>query len=83
MDSLSLGTLRITDKSIKDAPYDKTFTARVTAYSANNGHTVKLNGEEYTFVMSLNATVYSVNDTVLVTIPNGQYNNMFILGKLG
>ena len=67
------------DNAVANAPNDMSMTALVTA-TTSTGYTVKISGQEFTNVMTL--VTVAVNDTVKVIIPNGQYSNMYILGKL-
>ncbi len=73
------------NRSIKDNnnSFDITKTALVTAVStATTGYSIKLDGVTYANIKVLNGESLSVNNTVVVCIPQGNYNNMFILGKL-
>lgn len=63
--------------------FDITKTALITAVStATTGYSIKLDGITYTNIKVLNAISLVVNNTVAICIPQGNYNNMFILGKL-
>ena len=80
---LEKGIMKYVDDGIKNSPDTESITGLVASVPSNNsGYGVKINGVTYTHVPSLGATNYNVNDTVIVIIPNGQYNNMYILGKL-
>lgn len=60
---------------IKDAPFDHTETAMVTAYLGNNRYQVMMNGEKYT---AISKDVCSINDIVYVTIVKNNYSNLVI-----
>ena len=65
-------------------PYSKQFgTALIISNGTNVGYKIKWNTKQYDNILSLNKLTLSANDTVAIIVPNGQTNNMFILGKLG
>ena len=78
---LEKGVLRYFDAMLDKAPYDKT-VGGVIKDSTASGYTVTIGNTDYTNVPTTSSTSHSVNDTVKVMIPQGQYNNMFILGKV-
>ena len=82
MNSIKKGTERYTEKMIADAPFNKTLMGRITA-TTTDGYTVEINGLLYTKLLVLNGVSLSINDTVQILAPNGQMNNIYILGKLG
>jgi propanediol utilization protein len=57
-------------------------TGLIVEVQQNNLYTIIINGVEYSQVPSLNQAVYEVNNTVKVIIPQGQFTNIFILGKI-
>ena len=65
----------------KDLGYDKTRIALVKQVNANKTYTVNFDGVSYTNIKasrSLDNITIKENDIVRVTIPCGQYNNMYI-----
>lgn len=65
-------------------PYSKQFgTALIISNGTNVGYKIKWNNKQYDNILSLNKLTLSTNDTIIVVSPNGQTNNIFILGKLG
>ena len=60
--------------------YDRTFIASITEVLNDNKYKVKINDIIYE-TYSCNDTTYKVNDIVLVTVPQGKFSNMFIIGK--
>ena len=85
MDNLTKGTIRYNNKQIDDAPYTRERTGIIKA-SGVDGYTAEIDGALFTNIPVLvyNTTpVYSVNDTVVIKMPNNQTSNMYILGKLG
>ena len=75
---LEKGIYRYVDSSIDNAPYTQIFTSIVKSATAT-GYTVSIGGIDYTNVPATGTA--SINETVRVVIPNGQYSNMFILSK--
>ena len=78
---LEKGIYRYVDSAISNAPYTIIQTGLIIASTAD-GYTVRVGNTEYTNVGTLSETSHADNDTVKVCIPNNQYSNMFILGKL-
>ncbi len=60
----------------------KTETAIVRSSGTNRGNKIEIKGKIYDNIMALSNVTYDKNNIVFVLIPNGQYSNMFILGKL-
>jgi len=77
----SKSTRQYVGLSIEKAPFDQCYTAIIMATSTT-GYTIKLNNKLYYNIGTLSSSSHVINDTVKVMIPNNQYNNMFILGKL-
>ena len=69
------------EQAIKDAPYDRTYIGLVTnADYETNTYTVKIDGYEYTDVMSMVKT--EINHTVVIMCPQNQLSQMFIYGEI-
>ena len=64
----------ITDKKIKNINLDKTIIATITAHptASDNLYRVLFQGVEYDVFSSINE-LYSVNDSVLVLVPDNQF----------
>ena len=79
VNSLKEGIKIYVDKAIENIKADKTYTAIVTGiYSSDdNTYNIKLNGQEYNNIKTKGGT-YSINDTVNVKVPLGNFNNMYI-----
>lgn len=82
MGSMEKGSIRYTDRQIEIAPYARIENGLIKAVTLD-GYTVEINEKLYPNVLALNSVSLSVNNTVKVMIPNNQYSNMFILGKIG
>lgn len=67
---------------IDKASYDRTFNAIVTNINSNGTYSVKINNIEYKNIRALSHLSVEINDSVKVTVPQNNYNYMFILGKL-
>lgn len=59
---------------------DVTFSATIVEVLDNYKYNIRLNDVIYQ-TYSCNELTYKVNDVVLVTVPQGQFSNMFIIGK--
>jgi hypothetical protein len=57
-------------------------TGLIVSTGTDEGYKVKLNNLTYDNIKALNGAIFGVNDTIKVVIPNGNYNDMFILGKI-
>lgn len=70
----------ITDKKIKNINLDKTIIATITAHptASDNLYRVLFQGVEYDVFSSINE-LYSVNDSVLVLVPDNQFSNKKII----
>lgn len=60
--------------------FDITFTGVVIEALENNKYKVKINDQVYE-TYSCNEMVYQVNNVVLITVPQGKFSNMFIIGR--
>jgi len=74
------GVKYLAEQAAEKFPRDITQKGRIMA---NSGlfYTVIINGKTYTSIPSLNAVSFSVNDIVWITAPQGNFAQMFILGK--
>jgi formylmethanofuran dehydrogenase subunit D len=59
----------------------KTDVAIIKGNGTNRGNRIEIKGKSYDNVLSIGNVVFDRNNVVYVLIPNGQYSNMFILGK--
>lgn len=59
----------------------KTDIAIIKGNGTNRGNRIEIKGKSYDNVLSIGNVVFDRNNVVYVLIPNGQYSNMFILGK--
>lgn len=62
-------------------PFDKTQQAHITAVLPGNLYAIKIHGKEYPRVPSCVDISYKVNESVWVTIPQGNWSQMFIYGR--
>ena len=65
------------DKVVSDNK-EKTTTARIVSIQEDGSYTIDLDGKQYSNIGTIGG-VCTVNEMVKVMIPQGQYNNMFIL----
>src|SRR5574344_852867 len=65
------------NKCLAESDRDITTTARVVG-TKNGLYIVEINGVQYSGIDTIGGTC-SLNEMVRVMIPQGQYNNMFIL----
>lgn len=86
IESLATGLMTYVDTKIDSAPYVKIDIGVVKATPTLSGgkylHTVEVRKQQYTGIKSLGNNEFPINSIVYILIPNGQYNNMFILGHL-
>lgn len=71
----------ITDKKIAGLQVDKTLQGRITAVLGNDRYHVAIQGAEYTSVPCAIAMTFLLNESVWVTLPQGDFSNMFIAGR--
>ena len=64
---------------VVDKTADKTYTAIITGTNSDGTYTIKLNGIEYQNVPTAIGGSCTVNETVRVTVPQGNINNIFII----
>lgn len=65
------------DKVVSDNK-EKTTTARIVSIQEDGSYTIDLEGKQYSNINTIGGTC-TMNEMVKVMIPQGQYNNMFIL----
>lgn len=65
----------------ENTPRDITQKGRITDVVGSGQYSVLINGKTYVPVPALNSISLSVNDSVWVMAPQGNYALMFILGK--
>lgn len=81
---LEKGIFNYVDRKVETASNGTKMTTGIIIGTVGlDGYTVRLNDQDYTNLLSLNGVTFADRDTVVVVMPNGNYNNMFILGKLG
>lgn len=73
----------IVKELLKGAPFDKTETARIIEVRNGNTYKIMVNNITYDNIRTLSGNTFIKNETVKVIVPQGNYNQMFILGKLG
>ena len=76
-EQLLQGVQSYVKKCLAESDRDITTTARVVEVNEDL-YTIELNGVEYSGIDTIGGTCI-VNEIVRVMIPQGQYNNMFIL----
>ena len=85
IESLMNGLVQYVDDKINAIPYVKTDIGIVKAVNLVNGkyiHTITVRNFDYTGIKSLGNNEFNVDAPVYILVPNGQYNNMFILGYM-
>lgn len=73
----------IVKEMLSKASFDKTETARIVEVQSGNRYKIMINNVSYGNIRTLNGDTFQVNETVKIMIPQSNYNQMFILGKLG
>lgn len=64
---------------VVDKSADKTYTAIIKQVNADGTYDIMLNGVKYNSVPTCIGNSCTVNETVYVTIPQGNTNNIFII----
>lgn len=77
-DQLLQGIQSFVRKCVNESNRDITTTARIVNIQEDGFYTINLNGVEYKNINTIGGTC-KINEMVKVMIPQGQYNNMFIL----
>jgi hypothetical protein len=68
-------------QEIANAPYNCTKYGKIIANLGNDKYTVHINDNELA-IPAISGDSYSINDTVIVCIPNNNEQKQFILGKV-
>jgi protoporphyrinogen oxidase len=76
-EQLLQGIQNYVKKCVEESNRDITVTARIVSVD-DDSYTIELNGVKYSNIDTIGGTC-AVNEMVHVLIPQGQYNNMFIL----
>lgn len=79
---LKKGIIGYVQNIIDSAPFDKVVIGTIKSVSGNK-MTVTINRKDYSEIPKLSHLTLSSGDVVKIMIPQNNYNNMFILGKLG
>ena len=82
VDELNKGIQIAIKKAI--SPYQNQFmNGLIVSTGTDEGYKVSINSIVYDNILSIGELTLAANDTVVIVAPNGETNNMFILGKLG
>ena len=66
------------------SPYQNQFmNGLIVSEGTEEGYKISINFVTYDNILSIGELTLVANDTVVIVAPNGETNNMFILGKLG
>ncbi len=85
INAIASGIVEYVDNKISNIPYVRTELGTIKSVSLTNGkylHTVTVRNFDYIKIKSVGNNKYLVGSIVYLLVPNGQYNNMFILGHL-
>lgn len=85
INSLMEGIAQYVDYKVSTTPYVKTEMGKIVSSTLTDGkwlHKVAIRNMEYNDIKSVGNLKFNNNSIVYLFIPNGQYNNMFILGQL-
>lgn len=77
-DQLLQGVQSFVKKCVNESNRDITTTARIISIQSDGSYNIDLNGVEYKNIDTIGGEC-TLNEMVRVVIPQGQYNNMFIL----
>ena len=77
-DQLLQGVQSFVKKCVNESNRDITTTARIVSIQSDGSYNIDLNGVEYKNIDTIGGE-WTLNEMVRVVIPQGQYNNMFIL----
>lgn len=77
-DQLLQGIQSFVKKCVNESNRDITTTARIVSIQSDGSYNIDLNGVEYKNIDTIGGEC-TLNEMVRVVIPQGQYNNMFIL----
>lgn len=79
---LSNGIKLYFNKMADSLPYDKTVDGKVLSVSGKV-YTILINKISYKCSRKLSSVTITVGDTVIVKVPQGNWNKIFIEGKIG
>lgn len=83
MQELQKGIDNAIKQAINNAPFDKTKIGKIVYVNSTDGtYNVELNKITYENIDTLNKMSFIINDMVKIMIPQNNYNNMFIYGKI-
>lgn len=83
MQELQKGVDNAIKQAINNAPFDKTEIGKIVYVNSTDGtYNVELNKITYENIDTLNKMSFIINDMVKIMIPQNNYNNMFIYGKI-
>lgn len=82
LNELKKGIIGYVQNIIDNAPFDKVVVGTIKSVSGTKC-TVTINRKDYTDIPKLSHLTLTSGEVVKIMIPQNNYNNMFILGKLG
>ena len=77
-EQLLQGIQSYVNKCLGESNRDITTTGKIVEVVEDGGYTVEINGVQYSDIYTIGGKC-TLNEIVRVAIPQGQYNNMFIL----
>src|SRR5574344_1553985 len=77
-EQLLQGVQSYVNKCLEESNRDITTTGKIVEVVEDGGYTVEINGVQYSDIDTIGGEC-ALNEMVRVVIPQGQYNNMFIL----
>ena len=77
-EQLLQGIQSYVNKCLEESNRDITTTGKIVEVVEDGGYTVEINGVQYSDIDTIGGEC-TLNEIVRVAIPQGQYNNMFIL----
>ena len=77
-EQLLQGIQSYVNKCLGESNRDITTTGKIVEVVEDGGYTVEINGVQYSDIYTIGGKC-ALNEIVRVVIPQGQYNNMFIL----
>ena len=77
-EQLLQGIQSYVNKCLGESNRDITTTGKIVEVVEDGGYTVEINGVQYSDIYTIGGKC-TLNEIVRVVIPQGQYNNMFIL----
>ena len=80
-EQLLQGIQSYVNKCLGESSRDITTTGKIVEVVEDGGYTVEINGVQYSDIYTIGGKC-TLNEMVRVVIPQGEYNNMFILKGL-